>query len=234
MYSDTHVSSARDRRIGVRLTPRSVAPRVLSALRTLGYTLEVSPPDDTSDPELPSDRPGLWLIDSDRLHEIPNVSLAPDVSLLVFASPLQPRSVDPRVIGETTRPGQLSVVYELIQQALEQNPRRCPRITTRLAARCIRGDRRSNDSLVSLSEGGCLLRSNDALKHGSEVELQFALPDCGLISTPAECRYHKGSDIGLAFSDPTPDPRRSVANFVTLQLSMASESSAQMAVRQSA
>jgi hypothetical protein len=72
--------------------------------------------------------------------------------------------------------------------------------------------------VLSLSEGGCLLRTNEILKKGAKLDLQFALPEYGLVSTAAECRYVRRGDAGIEFKSPAPDIRQSIAYFVTRQL----------------
>jgi hypothetical protein len=106
----------------------------------------------------------------------------------------------------------------MIQSALEETPRRDPRIQTQLAARCIRANQRSIGAIISLSEGGCLLRTADRLRKGARLEIQFALPDFGLISTTAECRYVRRENAGLEFSQPSKDIKHTISHFVTLKL----------------
>ncbi len=117
----------------------------------------------------------------------------------------------------------------MIQRALEATPRRCPRVPTRLSARCIRSERRSIGAVLSLSEGGCLLRTSESLRKGVSLGVQFALPDYGLVSTRAVCRYTRMGDAGLAFTDPGPDVRHTIAHYITMQL--ASEADALYASR---
>ncbi len=203
--------SAHDRRIGLHVGERSIAPRVLDALGALGYVF-------LDDADEAADDARVRLVDADQLDRLPSPDDAPDLRLLVVASPRQHALDDPRVFAQTTRPGRLGSVFGMIQSALEKTPRRCPRIPTRLSARCIRSDRRSIGAVLSLSEGGCLLRTSEGLRKGAKLSLQFALPQYGLISTRAECRYVRRGDAGLAFADPTPDVRHTIAHFVTLQL----------------
>ena len=106
----------------------------------------------------------------------------------------------------------------MIQSALEHTPRKTPRVRTQLSARCIKADRRSIGAVLSLSEGGCLLRTGESLRKGTSIDLQFALPSYGLVSTPAQCRYVRKGDAGLEFSEPAPDIRHSIAHFVTARL----------------
>ena len=212
MPEASETKSASDRSIGVRLGPRSVAPRVVEALRTLGYSFL----DPEATPESLDAR--IWLVDADRYSEIPLPDAAPDLRLLLIA-PLSIKTIrDPRIIAQTPRPGRLGAVYSMFQSALESTPRRCPRIPTRLSARFIRSDRRSIGAVLSLSEGGCLLRTRETLRKGAKLDVQFAIPDYGLVSTRAECVYMRRGDAGLSFATPPPDVRFTIAHFITHQL----------------
>jgi hypothetical protein len=202
--------SVLDRRIAVRLTPRSLAPHVRSALGSLGYVIDE---DETS-----TSRPAIWLVDEDRLDECSYAGDESDARVVVISTSPETPSADPRIIGRIARPGRLNAIYALAQWALEKTPRRDPRIQTQLAARCIRANRRSIGAVVSLSEGGCLLRTDDRLKKGAGLEIQFALPDFGLISTIAECRYVRRAGAGLAFAAPSSDIKHTISHFVTLKL----------------
>jgi len=214
MHAASDEQTVQNRRIGLHLTPRSLSPRVLEALRALGYPFEEF--EDVHQAAV--EEQNVWLIDADRLSDFPDPDTAPDARLLLIAPPTQKEDVDPRIFARTTRPGRLGAVYGMIQSALELTPRRCPRIPTQLAARCIRSDRRSIGAVLSLSEGGCLLRTKETLHKGTNIDVQFALPDYGLVSTAAECRYVRRGDAGLAFESPAPDIRKSIAHYVTLQL----------------
>ncbi len=216
MHDTVYEPGILGRRIGVRIGPKSLAPRVLEALRALGYTMV----------DLDSERIaaeareacGLWLVDEDRLPELPGPDEEPDRRILLIASARNAAAVDRRIFATTRRPARLGAVYEMIQSALESTPRSAPRIRTQLSARCIRGEQRSIGAVLSLSEGGCLLRCGERLARGARVDLQFALPSFGLISTRAECRYAREADAGLAFSDSASDVRHTIAHFVTSQL----------------
>ena len=204
------------RRIGVRITPKSLAPRVLEALRALGYTMVDLDSERVS--EQSRESCGLWLVDDERLAELPGPDKEPDRRILLIASARSAACEDSRIFASTRRPARLGSVYEMLQSALESTPRSAPRVRTQLSARCIRGEQRSLGAVLSLSEGGCLLRTGEKLSRGSKLDLQFALPNYGLISTHAECRYARESDAGLAFSDFASDVRHTIAHFVTSQL----------------
>jgi hypothetical protein len=217
MHAVSDKQNAQDRRIGLRITSRSLAPRVLDALCGLGYTLEEFEQLDRA--TLEDHR--VWLVDADRVADFPAAGEKSDTRILLIASPRQACDLDPRVFAHTQRPGRLATVYGMLQFALEANPRLCPRIRTQLSARLIRSDRRAIGAVLSLSESGCLLRTSEALRKGSKVNLQFALPHYGLISTRAECRYTRRGDAGFAFAAPAPDIRNSIAQYVTHQLAAA-------------
>lgn len=216
MHDTSQEPGIMGRRIGVRITPKSLAPRVLDALRALGYTMIELDSDRGS--QAARDACGLWLVDDERIEELPDAEEAADRRILLIASARKGACEDPRIFASTRRPARLGAVYEMIQSALESTPRSAPRVRTQLSARCIQGDQRSIGAVLSLSEGGCLLRSGERLTRGARLSLQFALPSYGLISTQAECRYARASDSGLAFSDSSADVRHTIAHFVTSQL----------------
>jgi hypothetical protein len=219
MHHASYEPGIMGRRIGVRITPKSLAPRVLEALRALGYTM-IDLDSERVTPET-RDACGLWLVDEERLAELPDADEAPDRRILLIASVCSDACSDPRIFATTRRPARLGAVYEMIQSALESTPRSVPRVRTQLSARCIRGEQYSLGAVLSLSEGGCLLRSGERLARGSTLSLQFALPNYGLISTQAECRYARESDSGLAFADSNADVRDTIAHYVTAQLAAA-------------
>lgn len=216
MHDTVYEPGIMGRRIGVRITPKSLAPRVLEALRALGYTMVDLDSERVAEEARESCR--LWLVDEGRLAELPDEGEAADRRILLIASARSGPCEDPRIFATTRRPARLGAVYEMIQSALESTPRSAPRVRTQLSARCIRGDQRSIGAVLSLSEGGCLLRTGDKLARGSRLDLQFALPNYGLIATRAECRYAQDTDAGLAFADSASDVRHTIAHFVTSQL----------------
>jgi hypothetical protein len=181
MHAKSPTSNAIDRKIDIRLTPRSVAPDVLLALQALGYTFR----EDLGNRDPDSQNSGIWIVDSARLEDVPIADIAPNIRILMIASPRQNQYDDSRVLVMTMRPARLSAVYSMIQLALEHTPRKTPRVRTQLSARFLQEDRRSMGALLSLSEGGCLLRTSESLREGVGLDLQFALPEYGLVSTRA-------------------------------------------------
>jgi hypothetical protein len=222
MHAESINQSAQDRRIGLHISPESLSPRVLEALRALGYSLDAR-----TKPDLAAlEEHRVWIVDAERLPDFPDPDTAPDARLLLLTQPEEQngdesaasRPLDPRIFAQTSRPGRLGAIYGMIQSALERTPRRSPRIPTQLSARCIRSDRRSIGAVLSLSEGGCLLRTSEIFGKGTKLDLQFALPAYGLISTAARCCYMRRGDAGLEFDAPTSDIRHTIAHYVTLQL----------------
>jgi len=212
MHAISPPDSPIGRTIYARLTSRSLAPRVLDALQALGYSFSPEPESVDSDPS----NSGIWLVDEERLEEVNETEVVARILLISSTGPSQIE--DPRVVSTALRPAQLSAVYSMIQLALEESPRMTPRVRTNLSARCIRADRRSVGAVLSLSEGGCLLRTTNDLRKGAKLDLQFALPEFGLVSTVAQCRYIRKGDAGLEFFEPEPDLRHSIGHFVTSRL----------------
>jgi hypothetical protein len=226
MHAHATPQNASPRRIGLRLTEQSLAPQVRIALQNLGYLLI----DLDSEPAERAVHARVWLVDEERLDELPRPQERPELRIALFSTEAQIESAPPRderVFARVTRPGRLAPVYEMLQTALEGTPRRVPRVTTRLSARCIYDRNRSMGAVLSSSEGGCLLRSTEGFDRGAQIDLQFALPKFGLISTPAECRYAEGTDVGLAFAEANQETRHTIAHYVAAQLA-AGEAAAQL------
>jgi hypothetical protein len=119
------------------------------------------------------------------------------------------------------RPAELVPLYQLIQEQLEEYPRRTPRVRTQLSARCVHADRRVVGAVVSLSENGCLFRANEDLDEGLRMNLQFAIPSVGLLSTRAECVRQERDAVGLVFTDPPLETRHCINDFVSHRLAAA-------------
>ena len=102
MSGARETGTAHDRRLGLHLTERSLAPRVLSALERLSYSLI---PDDECDRDFETAR--VRLVDAQRIDDVATVDDAPDLRLLLIGSPGAVRLADPRIVDSTTRPGRL-------------------------------------------------------------------------------------------------------------------------------
>jgi hypothetical protein len=136
MHDTIYEPGIMGRRIGVQITPKSLAPRVLEALRALGYTMIDLDSDRTTEQARASC--GIWLVDEERLAELPESASESNRRILLISSTRSRSGLDSRVFASTRRPARLGAVYEMIQSALESTPRSTPRIKTQLSARCSR------------------------------------------------------------------------------------------------
>ena len=89
-----------------------------------------------------------------------------------------------------------------------------PMLATHLPARCRRGEREWRGAVLSLSENGCLLRTPEPVKLGSEIEISFDLPRTGTIETKAETAYQLVPDTGLIFHRTSAAFREAILSFV--------------------
>jgi len=215
MHAASRKSATFDRRIGVQIGRGSLAPHVDQAMHALGYDFY-----DAEEDLVYADRRSfpVWLADEERIDDLPSASARPRARILAISRSEAETSDDPRIVARLERPVRLTSLYETVQIHFERTPRRKPRVPTSLSARCIRDQGRSLGALLSLSEGGCLLRSDETLSEGDRVSLQFALPDYGLVCTEAECRYRVATDCGMAFAPPPEDVCQTIAHYVTLRL----------------
>ncbi|MBW2424439.1 MAG: PilZ domain-containing protein [Deltaproteobacteria bacterium] len=215
MHVASEKSATFDRRIGVQIGEGSLAPHVDRAMHALGYDFY-----DAEEDLVYADRSTfpVWLADEERIDELPSASARPRARILAISRPGRETSDDPRIVARLDRSVRLTSLYETVQIHFERTPRRKPRVPTSLSARCIRDQGRSLGALLSLSEGGCLLHGDETLSEGVRVSLQFALPDYGLVSAEAECRYRLSGNCGMAFALPPEDVRQTIAHYVTLRL----------------
>jgi len=147
------------------------------------------------------------------LRRLPPDTDAP-VILLAGRRPPRPRPGDPSVVATLRRPATLGDVYRALQFALEANPRRVPRASITLPARCASGEGDFPGAIVSLSEGGCLVRSTRPLSSRRRLRLFFPLPESGLVEVSARPLYHARGHLGLAFLDLADATRRAIAECV--------------------
>ena len=171
--------------------PRAYAPQTRAALAGLGY--ELVPANSKR-----SRGPSLRLVDERRFDRIPSASEDPATPIvsLTGARPLE--RDDPRIVGRVVRPAALVELYRLIQEALEEHPRKVPRVPAQLAARCVRGDRRWVAVVLSISQGGCLLQCGEPLEPGAHLNVQFALP-AGLMDARARVVQRRGRNVAMTF-----------------------------------
>jgi len=204
------------RTIASYVGPRSLAPQTRAALRGLGY--ELVPAFTMGRFDDASWHPALRLVDERQIERIPSRDVDPDTPVILLSGVRHAETDDPRVLGQIQRPAELADLYPLIQRALERTPRQAPRAPTLLSGRCIRSDRRWVGSVLSLSEGGCLFKTSQPIDAGEAMNLQFALPQNGILSARAVCVYRREGAMGLAFSDTPAEIRRRISSFVTRRL----------------
>jgi hypothetical protein len=82
-------------------------------------------------------------------------------------------------------------------------------------------DREWSGSVLSLSENGCLLRTQEPMPLGSSLELSFDLPRTGRIETRAEASYQLIPDFGLVFQSTPAASREAIRTFVEAHLAAA-------------
>jgi hypothetical protein len=196
--------------------PRAMSPKTRRALQTLGYS--IIPGADGTASSGDALKPSLRLIDERQLVSAPSANEDPNTPIVLLTSSRPAACEDRRIVDRIQRPAQLRDLFGSFQSALEIHPRRVPRVATQLPARCIRSDRRWPGAVVSLSEGGCLIRTSEPFAHGAQMNLQFALPEQGIVSARAECLYQRENELGLAFSKPSERNRRVIDDFVATRL----------------
>jgi hypothetical protein len=193
------------------VSPEALEPNAWRALRSLGY--EIVPAGasfGTADQPI---QPDLRLVDEESFGRIAGEEGTSPPVIILTRQPASPPA-DRRIIASLTRPAPFRELYTAIQQALEPTPRRYPRIITALPARCAHYDRSCAGAVISLSEGGCLFRSPDALSWERETNLQFPLPRPGLISARAQQVNQRGSDQGFAFRGLPSRSRSAISHYV--------------------
>jgi hypothetical protein len=198
---------------------RCFAPRVRLALKGLGYNLIAAATRGLFGD--PSWTPDLRIVDERHLDRIPGPKEDPRTPVILLTGPRPLACNDTRVIGTVQRPAELTPLYRLIQEQMEEHPRRTPRVRTQLSARCIHADHRVVGAVVSLSENGCLFRASEDLVEGMRMNLQFAIPTAGVVSTRAECVRQEQNGVGLVFTDTPTETRHSINDFVCHRLATA-------------
>jgi hypothetical protein len=119
-----------------------------------------------------------------------------------------------RVAERVRRPAGLVELYGALQRVLERHPRSAPRVATTLPARCTRDDHDWPGAIVSLSEGGCLLRAARQPVGRAPVRVWFPLPETGLLEVAARPLYRRDAHLGLAFEDLPEAARAAIGRFV--------------------
>ena len=185
---------------------RALGRGVANALERLGYRFAASGrAGGAPDARIAADR---------ELRRIPREDRVPLILLEGRFGKRMQRRRDPRLVATLAKPASLVELYRALQFALEENPRRVPRATITLPARCVTGDADWPGAIVSLSEGGCLMRSARNLESRRRLRLLFPLPDAGLVEVTVRPLYHRGSHLGLAFHELSDVTRLAIASCV--------------------
>jgi hypothetical protein len=199
----------------VHAPSRAIAPGARAALRALGYDL------------IAGDRrrrlrnsPAAACIATEReFARLPAEDRGIPTIVIRGRRGFQVADDESHVVGFAPRPGSLRDLYRMLQQALEATPRRVPRTPASLPARCIGSAEEWPGAILSLSEGGCLLRGKPL--PDERVDLWFALPGEGLVAVQAERAWRTGDHTGFVFQDVRDDLREAIAGYVADSLASA-------------
>lgn len=194
--------------VGLYAPRRALARGAATALERLGYRLA------TSGRRGETEAPDARIASERELRRVPREDRAPLIVLEGRFAKRGQRRRDPRVVATLRKPAPLVELYRALQFALEENPRRVPRAAVTLPARCVAGERDWPGAIVSLSEGGCLVRSTQRLDSRRRLQLWFPLPDAGLVEVTARPVYHRGTYLGLAFHELAEATRHAIASCV--------------------
>jgi hypothetical protein len=164
--------------------------------------------------------PDLRIVDERHLDRLPDENYLPRTPVIVLTGGRPRRLPDSRVIGCVERPAEVAALFPLLQKALEPTPRRSPRVTTLLPARCTRAERRWVGAVLSLSREGCLFRTLEAMPPGLELNLIFPLPFGRMVSTRARVLRQDGEQVGLAFHHPPAQTTRAIEDYVERRLAI--------------
>jgi hypothetical protein len=209
-------SSSVRARIASYIGPRALAPNTRAALQGLGY--EIVPVVTQGRFSGTGGAPSIRLADEMHFDKLP--SLEDDATTpIILLTGTRPRTlIDPRIVGRVERPGRLADIFPLLQEAFETLPRKTARVSTQLSARCIRNDHRWIGNIVSLSEGGCLFKTDAPGLQGETMNLQLSLPQTGIVASRAVCCHRGEGEMGLTFSDLEFETRSAIDAFVTRRL----------------
>jgi hypothetical protein len=161
--------------------------------------------------------PLLALVDDRLFASVPTGEPFDRLPILLLTGRDPSRIEDRRVLGAISQPAGLHELYRLLQ-IHEPVPRGSLRIPTNLPARMRGADREWSGSVLSLSENGCLLRTQEPMPLGSSLEISFDLPRTGRIETRAEASYQLIPDFGLVFQSTPAASREAIRTFVEAHL----------------
>jgi len=196
--------------------PQAFSRLTRAALRGLGYeVVQAAFVGRFDDAEW---KPSLRLVSEAHLDRLPSREDDPDTPIIVVAGREPRPKNDPRVVGQLLRPIRLSLLYPMIQEALEPTPRGAPRVMTEIVARIAHAGERFVAQLDTLSIHGCHVRDAERVSPGTKLNIEFALPGTEPVLARAACVTRNGEGAGLIF-DSTPDSvRDSIDAFVTQRL----------------
>ena len=205
------------RRRLVAYAPRSAfAPWSLRILGKLGYEIELH-----EESEDAGEAPDLWIADERRLESVPADPPGRSVPLVLLTGRTGASGSDARVAAAVKKPAGLHDLYRVFQELGEDTPRAALRAPAGLRARCRQQGREWEACVTSLSESGCLLRSDEPLALGSHLAIEFPLPKVGPVATDAEAAYQLPPDFGLVFHATSAQAREAINQFVLDALSTA-------------
>ena len=189
--------------------------RTKSILARLGYSIFDPKEFEAADPiELPGGSPHVYVVDERRLEDLPDADEAADTPVIVLTGRRGTDSDDPRIVAALRRPAGLHDLYRILQAVFELTPRSTPRIPVTLGVTCGQKERRWEAEMVSLSENGALLRSNEKISLGSSFDLAFHLDEGERVVLRAEAAYQLMPDLGVVFSGVEPAVRERIAAYV--------------------
>ena len=194
--------------------PEAFAPMTRAILAKLGYTI-LGPQEYDAVVGDANVRPVLRIVDERQLAEVPDEGDA--IPIIVISGRHGVTGADSRIIGAVKRPAGMHELFRLIQGVTEDTPRSTPRIPTHLSVRCSREGKEWGATVLSISENGCLMRSPEPLKLGSQLELELRFPR-ETIQIEAEAAYQLLPDLGLIFHAVPTSQREAIQNFVSTTL----------------
>ena len=204
------------RRLASYVPPQAYAQHTRAALEGLGY--QIIPVATRGGFEDDSWEPDLRIVDERHIDRIPAEDYLPRTPVLLLTRGVRTASLDRRVVGSVPRPATLKALYPILQRTLEDTPRVAARAPTELPGRCTQSDRRWMGAVVSLSEKGCLFRTNESLAIDQRMNLLFPLPLGQIVTARARVICQQGPSMGLVFDDIAPPAREAVAQFVENRL----------------
>jgi hypothetical protein len=207
--------------LGTFARPEAFAPRTVSILAKLGYTMVAGESFEEQGGRPGPAGPDLWIVDERRISEVPFPEEGPAIPMILLTGRHGATGADSRVVGAVQRPAGLHELYRLLQQVFEEYPRSTPRVPVHLRIQCRKEDRSWSGAMLSLSENGCLLRSTEPLPLGTQLNLAFDLPRIGSVELWAETAYQLVPDVGLVFSALEPGDRDAIQQYVIDALSHA-------------